>query len=251
MQSEVPSTAVFYKWLGWFEQNRQRVLYGAVAALVLGLIVWFFIWRSGEKQKEAGYALAKTFIPQMTGAPERATPTAYLKVAADYPGSDPAATATLLAATALFDSGKYAEAQAEFDKFARQHRESPFLAEAQLGVAASLEAQGKTSEALTAYKNLVDRRPSDAVIPQAKYAMARIHDSQDKPELAYPLYEDVARTDPFGSLGSYAGMRAEELKAKYPHLAPAPAAAAAAPFVMMTNAPRAATSNAAAPAPKK
>jgi tetratricopeptide (TPR) repeat protein len=245
MESEVPSTAVFYKCLGWIDQNRERVLYGTAAALVLGLVVYFFIWRSGEKQKEAGQALAKAFIPQMTGARDRVDPTTYLKVATDYAGSHSAATAMLLGAAALFESGKYAEAQAEFEKFARQHRESAFMGEAQLGIAACLEAQGKTPEALTAYKNLVDRRPSDAVIPQAKYAMARIYDGQDKPELAYPLYEDVARTDPFGSSGQYAGLRAEELRSKHPNLAPAPTAAAASPFMTMTNVVVPAASNAA------
>ncbi len=271
MQSEAPGTAVFYKWLGWFEEHRQSVLYGAVAVTVVGLIVAFIIWRSGEKQKDAGYALARAFVPQATGSAERVPASNFLAVASQFPGSEAAGPAMLLGATSLFDSGKYAEAQAEFDKFARQYRDSSFVAEAQLGVAASLEAQGKTNEAVTAYKNLVDRRPSEVVVPQAKYALARLYDAQGKPELAYPLYEEVAQR-PGTMMGTYAGFRAEELLAKYPNLAPAPPTAAtsvsplmltnaplpptstvttAAPPVVDTNAVLRALSNALAPPPRK
>ncbi len=39
-----------------------------------------------------------------------------------------------------------------------------------------------------------------------------------KPELARNLFEEVERSNPYGSLGSEAGMRLEELKIKYPNL---------------------------------
>jgi hypothetical protein len=45
-----------------------------------------------------------------------------------------------------------------------------------------------------------------------------LYEAQNKPELARSLFEEVARNNPYGSLGSEAGIRLEELKIKYPNL---------------------------------
>ena len=50
--------------------------------------------------------------------------------------------------------------------------------------------------------------------------MARLYEAQNEPEQARNLFEEVERSDPYGSLGSEAGMRLEELKMKYPKLVP-------------------------------
>ena len=49
--------------------------------------------------------------------------------------------------------------------------------------------------------------------------LACLYEAQNKPELARNLFEEVERNNPYGSLGSEAGMRLEELKLKYPSLA--------------------------------
>jgi tetratricopeptide (TPR) repeat protein len=96
------------------------------------------------------------------------------------------------------------------------------MGQALLGVAACLEAEGKTEQALTAYKDLVTRHAKESVIPQAKFALARLYEAQGKPELARDLFEQVEHDNPYGSLGSEAGMRLEDLNAKYPKPVPAP-----------------------------
>ncbi len=152
-------------------------------------------------------------------------PDEYLKLAAAYPASSAAARALLRAAASLFIEGKYPEAQAQFQRFARDYRDNPYMGQAMLGIAACLDAEGKTDEAIAAYKSLIDHHPGENVIPQAKFALARLYEAQNKPELARPLFEDVARGDAYGSLGSEAGMRLEELKIKHPNLfAPPPSA---------------------------
>jgi hypothetical protein len=60
------------------------------------------------------------------------------------------------------------------------------------------------------------------VIPQAKFALARLYAAQGNPEAAYSLFEGLATDERFTSIGSEAGMRAEELRNKYPQLAPKP-----------------------------
>jgi hypothetical protein len=71
---------------------------------------------------------------------------------------------------------------------------------------------------MAAYKELIERHPGDSAVPQAKFALARLYEAQNKPELARTYFEEVAQADPYGSVGSEAGMRLEELKIKYPNL---------------------------------
>jgi tetratricopeptide (TPR) repeat protein len=96
------------------------------------------------------------------------------------------------------------------------------MGEALLGIAACYDAQGKTNEAITSYKNLVEHHPGESSVPQAKFALGRLYESQNKPEQARTMFEDVVRGDPYGSIGSEAGIRLEELKQKYPSLVPPP-----------------------------
>lgn len=231
MQSNVAELPLTHKLWAWFETNRKPVLVGTAVAAVLGLIIWVMIWQQQQKQVSAGVALSDVAAMQMSGAtPRTEVAAAYLKVAGDYRGSSAGARALLLAAGSLFVENKFSDAQVQFEKFTREYRDSPFMGEALLGAAACLDAEGKTEAAISAYKNLIDRHPSDLVVPQAKFSLARLYEAQNQPELAKDLFQDVERANPYSSLGSEAGMRLEELIAKYPKLAPAP-------FPMMTNAP--------------
>jgi tetratricopeptide (TPR) repeat protein len=226
MQSDATESLGLLKLRDWYEANKKMVNYGGPAIVLVGLAIWFVIWLQTAKEVRAGEALTSVSMTSGPGSgvlpPDAAN--AFLKVAADYPNSPVAARALLLAAGNLFDAGKYPEAKAQFQRFVREHRDNPLVSQALLGVASSFDAQGQAPEAMAAYKDLIDHHPGDPVLPQAKFALARLYVAQDKPELAKNLYEDVERTDPYGSLGSEAGMRVEELIIKYPSLAPKPVA---------------------------
>lgn len=223
MSSDVTQSEAFYKAWTWFETHKKQVGYGVVAVLVIGLIIGFTAYQRGQKRQQAEEALSRVFVPQATGAaaPEQAAGE-YLKVANDYPKSSAGPRALLLGAASLYNAGKFGEAQQQFEKFVREYRDNALLGQAQLGLAASLEAQGKTNEAVTAYKVVVDRRSNENVATPARFSLANLYVAQNKPELALPLYEELAESNPYGAMGSEAGMRAEELKAKHPELAPAP-----------------------------
>jgi tetratricopeptide (TPR) repeat protein len=233
MESDVTQSAGFYKLWAWFETNKKQVTWGSFAIVVLGLLSWYFVYQQDEKEINASEALAN--ISLMTAPGARAeNPGQYLSVAANYPKSSAAARALLLAAGSLFVDGKYPEAQAQFQRFLREHRESPFVGQAMLGIAACLDAEGKTEEAIAAYQSLIQRHPSDNVVPQAKFAEARLLEAQNKPEQARNLFEEVARSDPYGSIGSEAGIRLEELRLKHPELfAPPPAPSMPAPSALV------------------
>ena len=225
MESNAGLLPLSHKAWGWFEANKKQVLWGAGGLLVLAVIIAFFLYRQNEEQVAASEALSKVSVPQMTGAGGRAdTAEAYLKVAAAYPKSGAGARALLLAAGSLFVEGNYAEAKKQFDRFTREHRDSPLIGKALLGVAACLDAQGKSRDAMAAYKDLIDHHPGDNVLPQARFALACLYEAQNEPEKALNLFKEVSRErpDPYDSLGSEAGMRLEELQLKYPNLVAPP-----------------------------
>jgi predicted negative regulator of RcsB-dependent stress response len=222
MESDAGQLPLSHKAWAWFEANKKPTILGAALLVVVGVIVAFFLYRQNEQELAASEALSNVVVPQLTGAagrPESAG--AYLKVAATYPKSAAAAQAVLLAAGSLFVEGKYPEAKAQFDKFAREYRDSPFMGQALLGAAACQDAQGKTNEAMAAYKDLIDHHPGENVVSQARFALGCLYEAQHDPEKARNQFEEVARENPYGSLGSEAGMRLEELNIKYPKLIPA------------------------------
>jgi TolA-binding protein len=219
MESDAGQLPLSHKAWAWFEANKKQVLWGAGGVLVLGVIVAFYLYRQNEADVAASEALSNVSVPQMTGAGSRGDiAEAYLKVAATHPKSRAGARALLLAAGSLFVDGKYAEAKTQFERFRREYSDSPFMGEALLGIAACLDAQGKARDAMAAYKDLIDHHAGDNALPQARFALARLHETQNEPEQAHNLFEEVERTDPYGSLGDEARMRLEELKIKYPKL---------------------------------
>ena len=207
-------------------------MWGAVGIVVLGLVIAFIIWNRGEKEVTASEELSNVTVPVLLSGGRSEASGAYLKVANEYPQSSAGARALLLAAANYFVEGKYDDAKKQFEKFKSVHHESPFLPEALLGIAACLDAEGKANDAATAYNELIERHKSSSVVAQAEFALANIYEMQNKPEQAKPLFEDVIkRAGAYGSLGSEAGMRLEELQMKYPKLA----AMTPAPLVPPTN----------------
>jgi tetratricopeptide (TPR) repeat protein len=255
MESEVVQLPLSDQFWIWFHKNKKPVVWSTSVVVVVGLVVWFIVYQRDQKQLEASEALSNVASAQVN-APSSARPAdaaaAYLKVAKDYPNSSAAARAVLLAAGSLYTEGKYDQAKQEFERFTHEYHGSPFMGEALLGVASCLEAQGNTKDAMAAYKQLVERFPNDALIPQAKFALGRLSEAQNQPEQAFNYFEQVAQADPYGSIGSEAGMRAEELKLKHPNLAPVPAAASqSAPFKIEKATAPVATNATAKPAPAK
>ncbi|HXP60867.1 MAG TPA: tetratricopeptide repeat protein [Dongiaceae bacterium] len=257
---EVTATGSLLKLWVWVETNKRPATWGAGIAVMLGLVIWFFVWRHSEQEVKAGEALSEVFVPQMLSGSATGPSVAqgYLKVAAAYPGYDAGAQALLLGAGDLFIEGKYEEAKAQFQRFVREHGRSPLESAALLGVAACLDAEHKPNEARTAYKSLIDQHPNDPVVLQAKFSLARLYAAQNQPEMARNYFEEVARNR--GSLlSSEAGLRLEELYQQHPELAPAappsmqlsPKLTAVAPTNAPAKAPTNAPARAPAPAPAK
>jgi TolA-binding protein len=224
MQAQDATTLFFLKLWPWAEANKNRLIAGAVALVIAIAVIWFAACQSESKEIAAGQALTQVTL---SGAGLQAD--AYLKVAGQHPGTAAGRRALLQGAAALFDEGKFADAQTQFQKFLDAHSASEFSGQAALGVAASLDAQGKADLAVAAYQRVISGYSDNVITGDAKFNVARIEESQDKLTDAAALYQEVANTVPGTSIGSEAAMRLMELKGKLP--VPAPATAPAAPLL--------------------
>lgn len=246
MSSDASGSTRTIEWLAWFEVNKMKLLVAVIA--IAAVVAAFALYRAKViASEQAGWsALFKVARPGSRGdQAESASPQAYLDVAAAHPGTAAGAQARLLAARALFEQGKFPEARAQFEGFARLFGESEFVGAAELGVAASLDSENKAGEALAAYQAVVAQRPNTAEATQAKLAIARIHESRNDFTQALKLYDELARPTSQTVWGAEASMRRDYLLQAHPELAatnpPAPISATATNVVriLSTNPPSA------------
>lgn len=218
MQAQDSTTLFFYQLWSWIEANRNRLIGGAVAVAFVILVIWFMVSQRAAREVAAGQALTRVVLSSATGQAD-----AYLKIAEQYSSTAAGKRAQLLGAAAQFEAGKFAEAQAAFQKYLDAHPDGEFSGQAGLGVATSLEAQGKTDLAASAYQRLINTSPDVAAVSSARFALARIDESLGRLNDALNLYQSVLNNAPGNLLGSEAAMRLVDLKSKLPSATPAPA----------------------------
>lgn len=226
-QNTAESPILFTLW-AWAEKNKKQLIYAAVGLGVAGVVIAYQMHARTEKRIAAGKNLSQTIFTEMGRPDVAATADALLKVAAANAGTPAGAQALLLGANSLFNAGKYADAQAAFERFQKENAGDVLVAQAIYGAGTALAAQGKQDEATRAYKQVVDQHSKAAVAKQAKFALANAYEVQGKPELALPLYQDVMRDGMAGSLGNEAAQRAEILQSTLLPSLPAPDTNAAA-----------------------
>lgn len=220
MQPEVSESESLLKLGAWALANQKRLITALCGAAVLAFIGYAY-W-SYEEAKEVSASEALSNI-QPTRNKENPVPgemaQAYLKVAQEHVGTTAAKHATLRAATALFNDGKYAEAQAQFEKFLSLDPGSSFAPQAAFGIAASLDAAGKLNEAQAKYDEVTKRYASDGVAEDAKLALANLYVAQNKPEMAYKMFDEITQaTTRGGASAQEAAARREELAQQFPYL---------------------------------
>lgn len=226
MQSQEAASDFLFKVWPWFEANARRLAFGAAFLVIAVFVFSFYTYRQNQQEIAAGEALTQAVV--FSDDSQRAA--ACLKIAADYAGTAAGQRARIEGATALFTTGKYADAQAEFQKFLDAYPDNFFTPQATLGLAASLDALGKTELAAGAYQKAAVQATDPNVVVNAKFSLARIDEAQGKLAEAQRLYGEVARAYANTSLGSEAGLRAMELNAKLPKTPVTPEPAASAPF---------------------
>jgi predicted negative regulator of RcsB-dependent stress response len=218
----------FFKLWPKIEANWIRIAFGGGVIVVVAVLISFYSWQRDQREINAGKALTQIMLSAPRNATGNQQADSFLKIAGDYQGTSAGQRAWLQGAALLFEAGRYADAQTQFQKFLDAHPDSMFAAQAALGVATSLDAQGKTDLAAGAYQRVIGISSDAMAANSAKYALAQIDERQNKLTDALKLYEDIVHNNPNSSLASEAGLRAMELKMKLPS-AP-PSTAPAAPF---------------------
>jgi TolA-binding protein len=227
MQSqEASAEEILFKIWPWVEANLKRIAFAAGVIVIAVFVFLFNSYRQNEKEVVAGEALTQANMSVNGEQPVDAG----LKIAAEYPGTVAGQRALLQGATVLFTSGKYADAQTEFQKFLDTYPDSFFMPQATLGVAASLDALGKTDLAVTAYQRAAGLTTDANVTVAAKFSLARIEETQGKLAEAAKLFGEISRTYGSTSLGSEAAARAMALSARLPKPAETPTSVTNMPF---------------------
>jgi TolA-binding protein len=223
MQPQDTPTAFLIKLWPWIEANRNRLIIGTVIVIVAVFIYSFFSYQREQKQIIAGQALSQLTLTMPSGAGAGPWADSNLKIANEYPDTLAGRRAWLQGAAALYVEGKYADAQAQFQKYFDAHPDGELSALAAFGIASSLEALGKLDLAFGAYQRVVNGFPSDlASVTAAKFALARISGEQGKLTDALSFYDSLVRYNPGSPAAQEAEMDAMELRTK---LAPAQPAA--------------------------
>jgi TolA-binding protein len=224
MEIQDAPAAYFFKLWPKIEANWIRIAAGGGVVVVIATLISFYSWQRDQKEITAGKALTQSvmFAPRNDAGNQQAD--LFLKIAGDFQGTSAGQRALLQGAAMLFEAGRYADAQTQFQKFLDIHPDGFFAAQAALGVATSLDAQDKTDLAAGAYQKVINISSDVAAANTAKFALAQIDERQNKLSDAMNLYDDIVRNNP----NSEAAQRAMEFKMKLPS-AP-PSTTPAAPF---------------------
>ena len=226
MEIQDAPAAYFFKLWPKIEANWIRIALGGGVIVVVAVSISFYSWQRDQKEINAGKALTQFMMTVPRNATGSQPADLFLKIAGDYQGTSAGQRAWLQGAAILFEAERYAEAQAQFQKYLDAHPDSFFAAQATLGVATCLDAQGKMDLAAGVYQRVINTASDASAVNSAKFAMAQIDERQGKSTDALNLYEDIVRSNPNSSVGSEAGLRAMELKMKLPSASPSTAPAA-------------------------
>lgn len=234
-----------FKLWPWLEANKNRLIGGAVAAVVVAGIVYLLAEQHARREVAAGEALTSLMVNPMLATNNAQLASSLEQMAVTYAGTAAAQRAQLEAGTTLFEAGSFADAQAQFQKLLDGHPTGPFAATAELGVAASFEAENKLDQAAATYQRVTAMFSGTPYAIQAEFGLGRIAEQQNKFSDASSHYENVMRSAVSGSLAQEAAIRDAELKLKMPAAAPK---SAATPLLQPAMQPQPAAKPAAAPA---
>ncbi len=210
---------ILFKLWPWLEANKNRIL--AIAGVILIVFGTYFFITSRHEQREVDAGQAFTDRLLAASGPVGGSADQFTKVAQDYDGTEAGKRATLQSASMLFDAGKFADAQAQFQKFLAGTSSGPLAATAQLGLAQCLAALGKNDDALAAFKHTLAAYPDTAAAYMAELTAGRLEEAQGKFTDAANDYQDLARNRVAGPLAQTAYDHLQTLQSRLP-AAPAP-----------------------------
>jgi predicted negative regulator of RcsB-dependent stress response len=155
------------------EAPNWRLIAYPILAVLIAVVGGFGYYYYQQNQRVVTETAARAALVTAT------TPEDYLKVAAQYPGTDQATLALLHAGDAALTKRDYARALAAYQKVTESAAIDPVLHDAaELGAAAALEGSGSIDKAITAFQDVAQRREKSPYAPYAYNCLARIYEDK-------------------------------------------------------------------------
>ena len=180
--SESNEPDIMYHGAEWFEKNKGKLLYGALAVIIAAGGIQFY-WKNTAQTKAASEsALFAVQNRDATNLEDIAG--AYSTVSLDQAGKPVAERALILSAKTWLEAADYDKAQAAFKNYRTQHPDGFWADEAKLGQAICQEASGDEADAIRTYQSLTNS--ASAVIKSRAAALLEAAQIKLDPLVAKP-----------------------------------------------------------------
>ncbi len=180
--SESNEPDIMYHGAEWFEKNKGKLLYGALAVIIAAGGIQFYRRDTAQTKAASESALFAVQYLDATNLEEIAG--AYAKVSTDQAGKPVAERALILSAKTWLEAADYDKAQAAFKSYLGQHADGSWADEAKLGQAICQEVKGDPTGAISEYQSLINS--TNAIIKNRATSLLEAAQTKLDPLVAKP-----------------------------------------------------------------
>ncbi|MDP6914070.1 MAG: tetratricopeptide repeat protein [Verrucomicrobiota bacterium] len=180
--SESNEPDIMYHGAEWFEENKGKLLYGALAVIIAAVGIQFSLKNSAQTKAASESALFDVQNRDATNLEDIAE--AYGTVSIDQAGKPVAQRALILSAKTWLEAADYDKAQSAFKRYLADHADGFWVDEAKLGQAICQEANGDEADAIMTYQSLTNS--ASAVIQNRAAALLEAAQIKLGPLVAKP-----------------------------------------------------------------
>ena len=180
--SESNEPDIMYHGAEWFEENKGKLLYGALAIIITAVGTQFYWSNTAQTKADSESALFAVQNRDATDLEDIAG--AYEAVSIDQAGKPVAERALILSAKTWLEAADYDKAQAAFKNYLAQHPDGFWADEAKLGQAICQEANDAEADAIRTYQSLTNS--ASAVIQSRAAALLEAAQTKLGPLVAKP-----------------------------------------------------------------
>ena len=152
--SDSNESDIMYHGAEWFEENKSKLLYGAVAVILAAGGIQFYKSDTAQTKAASESALFAVQNLDTTNLVEIAE--AYANVSTDQAGKPVAERALILSAKTWLEAANYEKAQSSFKSYLAQHANGFWADEAKLGHAICQEATDVEADVISTYQSLTN-----------------------------------------------------------------------------------------------
>ncbi len=212
----------------WTVEHRSKLINGGIALVVLIILVgggwWFMNYRENQAELALGKALAvynaplrpesmpaDPNIPSYTSVAERAkaSKAEFDKVAGQYGSTRSGQFAKYFSGLCEQDLGNTPGAEQQLKNVA-DSRDSDVSSLAKLALSNLYRGSNRDADAIKVLKELIDKPTVSVPKTTAQMTLAEIYEPK-QPDEAKKIYEQIAKEDPKGAAGEFAGRKAAAL----------------------------------------